>query len=184
LTQSGHSPALEARSDKATQAKYLRHSTASELPVILTPICPEILKPGPESGGSGQMRNKLISSLAGSAFSLAASGLAGAADMPVKAPPALATRAALPSWEGFYLGGDIGYGIGISKLNVPETFLDGNFFGSHGVIGGVLGGYNHMLAPRWLLGIEADASWSDIDHTEHFNSFGETVNAGITEKHA
>jgi outer membrane immunogenic protein len=41
-----------------------------------------------------------------------------------------------------------------------------------------------MLAPRWLLGIEADASWSDIDHTEHFDSFGQTVNAGITEKHA
>ncbi len=34
---------------------------------------------------------------------------------------------------------------GISKLNVPEAF-DSNFFGSHGAIGGVLGGYNHMFA--------------------------------------
>jgi outer membrane immunogenic protein len=34
------------------------------------------------------MHNKLISGLAGAAFSFAASGLAFAADMPVKAPPA------------------------------------------------------------------------------------------------
>jgi outer membrane immunogenic protein len=33
------------------------------------------------------MRNKVVSSLAGAVFSFALSGLAFAADMPVKAPP-------------------------------------------------------------------------------------------------
>src|SRR5689334_7048419 len=100
------------------------------------------------------MARRLNSIFCAAAFIIAVSGIAFAADMPVKAPPARAIPAAVPSWEGFYVGADIGYGIGISKLNVPDTFLDGNFFGSHGVVGGVLGGYNHMLAPRWLLGIE------------------------------
>ena len=114
----------------------------------------------------------------------AAGTCAFAADMAVKAPPVAASPAAVASWEGFYVGGDIGYGIGISKLNVPGAF-DSNFFGSHGVSGGVLGGYNHMLAPRWLLGIEADANWSSIDHSEVFNDgFGDVANIAITEKHS
>jgi hypothetical protein len=45
------------------------------------------------------MRNRLISSIAGVAFSFAATGLAFAADMPVKAPPP--APAPVPTWTGF-----------------------------------------------------------------------------------
>ncbi len=56
------------------------------------------------------MRNKLISSLAGAVFSFAASGLALAADMAVKAPPP--APAPVFSWTGFFIGGNIGGGWG------------------------------------------------------------------------
>jgi outer membrane immunogenic protein len=54
------------------------------------------------------MRNKLISSLAGAAFSFAASGLAFAADMEVKAPPPAPPP--VPTWTGFYGGMEFGGG--------------------------------------------------------------------------
>lgn len=106
------------------------------------------------------------------------------ADMPVKAPPPAAEEAAsFPSWEGFYFGGDIGYGIGITKIDVPQDFQS-DFFGSHGFTGGLLAGYNHMLAPRWVLGIEGDASWSDIDHADVFSSGFDIANMKLAEKQA
>jgi outer membrane immunogenic protein len=98
------------------------------------------------------------------------------------APPATVARAASPSWEGFYVGGDIGYGIGISKLTQP---FEGDIFASHGFIGGLLAGYNYMPAQQWLIGIETDANWSNIEHTETFNDgFGDFVNIKLTEKQA
>jgi outer membrane immunogenic protein len=53
------------------------------------------------------MRNKLISSLAGAVFSFAASGLAAAADMAVKAPPP--APAPVSSWTGWYVGVNTGW---------------------------------------------------------------------------
>lgn len=53
------------------------------------------------------MRKSLISVFAGAGFSLAASGLAAAADMAVKAPPP--PPAPAYGWTGFYVGGNIGY---------------------------------------------------------------------------
>ena len=41
-----------------------------------------------------------------------------AADMVVKAPPAPAAPP-VPSWEGFYLGADVGYAIGIADVSAP-----------------------------------------------------------------
>jgi outer membrane immunogenic protein len=86
--------------------------------------------------------------------------------MPVKAPPAMAVVAPVSSWEGFYLGADAGFGMGVTAFDQP---FHGDFMGSQGFAGGLLAGYNHMLAPRWLFGVEADASWSDIEHREAFN---------------
>lgn len=106
---------------------------------------------------------------------------ASAADMPVKAPPATIAPT-MPSWEGFYLGASGGYGIGITDFNQP---FQGNFVGTHGFTGGLLGGYNHMLAPRWLLGAEADASWGSIAHKEKFDDgFGDVAEIKIAERQA
>jgi outer membrane immunogenic protein len=101
------------------------------------------------------IRNVLVSIL------FAASGEAFAADMAVKAPPP-PPPAPLPTWTGFYFGGNVGGGW--SK----QTFID-NFsapFGAtdstpkpSGVVGGVQGGYNYQI--NWLLlGVEGDFTWS------------------------
>ena len=90
--------------------------------------------------------------------------------------------AAAPSWEGFYIGGDVGSGFGMLSLSQPNN---NDFFGNHGFIGGLLAGYNHMVAPRWLVGIEGDASWSGIDHNEVFNDgFGDVVTLQVSQNNA
>ena len=101
------------RGYRTTQAEYLRHSIASEFAVIFPPTCPEILKSGSDRG-TGPMRNKLISSLAGAAFILAASGFAFAADLnkPVYKGPPPPPPAPVYSWTGWYVGGNVGYGGG------------------------------------------------------------------------
>lgn len=101
-----------------------------------------------------------------------------AADMAVKAP--LVPVPTTPSWEGFYLGADAGYGIGINNFNEP---FQGDFVATHGFAGGFLGGYNHMVAPRWLVGVEADVNWTNIAHNEKFDDgFGDILEIKLSEQ--
>ena len=77
------------------------------------------------------MRNKLIFSLSGAAFSFAASGFAIAADMAVKAP--LPAPAPANTWAGWYVGGNAGYGWGTTdemQNQVTSTFCAPFFAGS------------------------------------------------------
>lgn len=73
----------------------------------------------------GQMRKSFMSILVGAALCLAASGVARAADMAVKAPAPL--PAPIYSWTGFYVGGNVGYsGAGlIAKRPSPDSALVG-----------------------------------------------------------
>jgi high affinity Mn2+ porin len=77
-------------------------------------------------------------------------------------PPILASS----PWEGFYLGGHLGYAWGKSdwstlgatgSMNLAQTidtFAEaGSFFE------GIQGGYNYMLPNRVVIGVEADASF-------------------------
>ena len=96
-------------------------------------------------------------------------GVAMAADMtaPVyKAPPPVSADI----WNGFY--GGVNAGIGISHNRTNDTDLApgigsgviGNDVFNHALVGGVFGaqvGWNWHVAPAWLLGVEADAQWSD-----------------------
>jgi outer membrane immunogenic protein len=84
-------------------------------------------------------------------------GIAGAAELPVKAPP----PASVLAWSGFYLGGNIGYGWS------QKTFID-NFStrigavdakNPSGVVGGLQAGYNYQIN-SWLIGIEGNFDWS------------------------
>lgn len=102
------------------------------------------------------MRKHLLGSVA--AISLAAGGVANAADLFVKAP-----IAPVDSWTGFYLGANLGYSWG--RSNTTATFSNSttgavlsssaDSFNLPGVIGGVQAGYNWRRS-NWLFGIEGD----------------------------
>jgi outer membrane immunogenic protein len=111
------------------------------------------------------MRNKLISTLAGAAFSFAASGFAFAADIAVKA--AAPSPAAVYNWTGWYVGGNAGASLGTFKTDfngAPGTFVVSTggppfatatipgFAGRDevypgGFIGGVQIGFNWQFSP-------------------------------------
>jgi outer membrane immunogenic protein len=108
--------------------------------------------------------------LLGSAFALAATAGAFAADMPVKAPPPVV--APVWSWTGFYVGANVGYSWGrwdsahtpfITNLTngpvVTPVVIDPLVTTSptgNGWLGGVQAGYNWQADSRWVFGVEAD----------------------------
>jgi outer membrane immunogenic protein len=126
------------------------------------------------------MCNKLISGLAGAAFSFAASGFGFAADMAVKAPPP-APPAPVYNWTGFYVGLNAGGGWGSNKIDnsfTPGTCnagfcslfftalniaIPGQFdIDPSGFIGGGQIGYNYQFASNWVAGLEADFQGANI----------------------
>ncbi|MCS3725309.1 outer membrane protein [Bradyrhizobium betae] len=111
-----------------------------------------------------------------SSLALAIGLPAHAADMPLKAPPITA----LPSWTGFYVGGQIGGGWSdrtvtyVGNDPIATLLVNGGLgavgeqpFASHrvnisGVTGGLEAGYNLQIDRSWVIGVEADFSGSDI----------------------
>lgn len=84
-----------------------------------------------------------------------------AADLPLAAPFAIASN-----WAGFYAGGHAG------ALNGTATFADpygpsvfGDRVTSTGFLAGAQIGYNWVVAPRWVAGVGADASYIDSSGT-------------------
>ena len=76
-----------------------------------------------------------------------------AADLPVKAAP---VPVAIYNWTGFYAGGHVGYGIGMTD------WLTSSFdYQVKGFLGGGQIGYNQQVG-NVVFGIEADASWGNI----------------------
>jgi outer membrane immunogenic protein len=100
-----------------------------------------------------------------------------AADMPIKAPPRIAVTT---SWAGFYIGAHGGYGHAVTAVSAPGFSLDDRVIGigSKGFAVGGLAGYNIMLSPRWVGGIEVDGSWQNIKTRS--NPFGPGTTADMT----
>jgi outer membrane immunogenic protein len=100
--------------------------------------------------------------------SLVALGTGFAADLgarPVyKAPPA---PAPMFSWTGFYIGGHAGYGWGRNDFTDTAGSVGavGATYGNDtdGFLGGVQAGFDYQFAPNWVLGIEGQVSWANID---------------------
>jgi len=94
--------------------------------------------------------------------------IASAADLRVKAP-VQAPLAAVYSWTGFYVGGDVGalqtrsHGRFDPLPNVPffGIFPIAGDLNKTAFVGGLHAGYNWQFAPSWVGGIEADWSWTD-----------------------
>lgn len=104
---------------------------------------------------------------------LALTGAAVAADLPVKAPPA---PAAVVSWAGFYVGGHGGLGW----LQHSQSYASNIPIATCGPVarakcelsttGGVFGaqaGYNWQQQ-QWVFGIESDISWTSLKRTSTF----------------
>jgi outer membrane immunogenic protein len=102
--------------------------------------------------------------------SLGAIGLAAAADIPypVKSPPPLAVP--LASWAGFYMGGQVGYGmdnvrwenLGASTAFSPLNSVTRDH--GNGVIGGGQLGYNFQYN-RIVFGVEGSVSAANLDRS-------------------
>ena len=93
----------------------------------------------------------------------ALAGSASAADMPVKAAPAML---AAYDWSGFYAGGHIGYAWGTSDWSTPGNAgaLDLSqrldpFSETGSFLEGFHAGYNVMLPNRFVVGAEADTTF-------------------------
>jgi outer membrane immunogenic protein len=101
--------------------------------------------------------------LAAVAVAAAVTG-AKAADMPAKAPvykAPVAQLAAPYNWTGFYVGVNGGYGWGKTTGNFFPSGL-GNFDIDGGLFGAQLG-FNYQLSNNFVIGVEADWDWANID---------------------
>jgi outer membrane immunogenic protein len=117
--------------------------------------------------GETYMKKLLIA--AAGIMALGLSAPAGAADLAArpytKAPPM--PIAEVYNWTGFYIGGHIGYGWEHTNSDsfTPAGALTSTTSDPSGVFGGGQIGYNWQFSPNWLLGVEADASGSDLHQT-------------------
>jgi len=97
-------------------------------------------------------------------------GAANAADMPTKAMPVKAPPPVSYDWTGLYVGGYFGDAIAESKTHTDPPGNNGTEFGANrlndkGLTFGVTAGYNWQFDPHWLVGVEGDFGWLDIDRT-------------------
>jgi outer membrane immunogenic protein len=116
------------------------------------------------------MRTVLIAAAAAGVFA----SCAYAADLPTKAPTMAAPSALVTSqWTGFYVGvhGGAAWGSGITQ-SMNDTngggFDNPNFGGRQklGAEGGVHLGYNWQVSPSWVVGLEADFSWTSLNNSD------------------
>lgn len=92
------------------------------------------------------------------------------------------------AFQGFFVGGNIGYGVGTgtlkhnTKRTFPTRFVEGLYtvntegaghrtrLGVHGVDGGVNTGYTHRFG-NWGLGLEFVANWANTSGKHRADSF-------------
>ena len=103
--------------------------------------------------------------LIAAAVAVAATGTAGAADLPVKAPPM--PPAPVASWTGCYISGGVGYGMW-RQHHFDETdpgfvqFTQATDTGGDGWLGRVGGGCDYQVAPQFVIGAFADYDWMSL----------------------
>jgi len=126
---------------------------------------------------------KLLTATA-TAVALATAGTAGAADLPVKAPPMPPPPVA--TWTGCYLSGGVGYGM----WNQDHFLFDapaGNFqltpqetAGGRGWLGRVGGGCDYQFNGNFVVGVFGDYDFKDI-HSHDFANLGAEIGANEKE---
>jgi outer membrane immunogenic protein len=91
-------------------------------------------------------------------------GVSQAADLPRKAPVAVAAAAPF-SWTGFYVGGHFGAAWGTVEAEVPlhSFVLPVSSHTVNGFLGGAQVGVNWQVNSWLVLGAEGTFSWADIE---------------------
>jgi outer membrane immunogenic protein len=91
--------------------------------------------------------------------------VASAADLPTKAPPRAPVLPIAYNWAGFYVGGNVGYGwtnIDSTAFNTAGDLAGTSSQDRRGIFGGGQIGYNFMIDPIFLVGVEGDFDWADL----------------------
>lgn len=111
----------------------------------------------------------MIRSILAAAVSVFLTGAAVAADLPEAPASQPVTQAEVFEWAGPYIGVHAGYGWANRDGGVcffpPCNPAAGTPFDydQDGWLGGGQVGYNHMLDSNWLIGLEADGSFANIE---------------------
>jgi outer membrane immunogenic protein len=115
------------------------------------------------------MKSSIKTLLLGGACSLAIAGAASAADLGV-----IPLRGTVGTWSGFYGGVNGGYAWSDGDAVI---FLNGLGIRPNptGSLFGVQVGYNWQWTPDWVLGVETDIAWADINGIDKFSSTGQLV---------
>ena len=108
-----------------------------------------------------------IKILAGLGLAAALATPAAAADMSYPAPAATYAPAPIFTWTGFYLGANAGYGWGEADYS---SDIDG-------FLGGIQAGYNFQLSGPFVIGVEADIQYSNIESSVFTLDYFGTVRA-------
>ncbi len=65
-------------------------------------------------------------------------------------------------WTGFYVGAAVGAGGVNHEIGVDGLFeFDG--FGADGIFGSVYAGYDYQIAPRWVVGVQAEYNFGEME---------------------
>jgi opacity protein-like surface antigen len=84
--------------------------------------------------------------------------LSVAADLPLPPPPPLPAW----TWSGLYVGGSAGAAAGTATFSDPlGPSVFGDKVNTAAFLAGLQVGYNWQVAPRWIVGLQADASYLD-----------------------
>jgi outer membrane immunogenic protein len=123
------------------------------------------------------MRNKLISSIAGTAFSFAASGFAFAADLnkPVYKASPPPPPAPVYSWTGCYLGGNVGGAWQHNSTFDAVVDFDTGGASGNGVIGGAQVGCDYQFANNWVVGVRGMLDWTDVNSSHRYLGGGSSA---------
>ncbi|MCI0999512.1 porin family protein [Ochrobactrum soli] len=103
---------------------------------------------------------KLKTLLLASTVALVAATGAKAADAVIEQEPAPVVVAPTFTWNGAYIGGQVGYGWGKSDFS-GDLFTYGDVK-PDGFLGGLYAGYNFDLGNNVVLGIDGDITYNDV----------------------
>jgi len=105
------------------------------------------------------MKKLLLSGIALSAL-IAAPAMAADLRLPAKAPPPPPVY--IFSWTGCYFGGNVG-GVWINKEVTGPVFGQTFSADASGALGGLQVGCNYQFAGGWVIGIQGDYDWTNVN---------------------